>query len=130
MIPNSDAILKNLYRKVQQYPDQFLKISTLAKKHGLVNKAFSVTQDDVGSYMGALEASIVNQTSLEDAKQLKKPMTIIHGTLDPVVLGRNLKELSQANPQVTVRTIVAGHEVKGRYVPSLLKIINDTLPQK
>lgn len=129
-MPNGDTILKNFYRKVQQHPEEFLKFSAVAKKYGLVNKSFNVTRDHVGSYMGALEASIVNQTSLEDAKKLNKPMTIIHGTLDPVVIRRNLKELTEVNANAELKTIVAGHEVKGRYVPFLVRTIIDTLPKK
>ena len=95
----------------------------LAVKYGLVNKSFSVTDDDVHSYMGALEASIINQTSLKDAIKLKKPMQIIHGALDPVVILKNLKTLTKKNPKVELDVVVAGHEITGLYIPALIKAI-------
>ena len=73
--------------------------------------------------MGALEASIINQTSLHDAIKLRKPMQIIHGALDPVVVGKNLKTLAKRNSQAKLSIIVAGHEVSGLYVSTVVKAI-------
>jgi pimeloyl-ACP methyl ester carboxylesterase len=124
LIPHTDTVLKDLYTALHKYPDQFLKISALAVKYGLVNKSFNVSEDDVHSYMGALEASIINQTSLRDAIALKKPMQIIHGALDPVVIGKNLKVLAKKNTNAKLSVIIAGHEVSGLYVPAVLKAID------
>ena len=130
LLPHSDQILKDVYKAIHQRPDQFLKISMLAVKYGLVNKSFSVTDDDVHSYMGALEASIINQTSLKDAIKLKKPMQIIHGALDPVVILKNLKTLIKKNPNAELDIVVAGHEITGLYIPALIKAIaNATEPR-
>ncbi len=124
LLPHGDKILKDVYTSIHKYPEQFLKISKLAVKYGLVNKSFNVTQDDVHSYMGALEASIINQTSLQDAIKLRKRMRIIHGALDPVVIGRNLKTLVRANNRATIDIALAGHEITGLYVPALIKAID------
>lgn len=130
LIPHTDKILKDIYRSIQKYPDQFIKISQLAVKYGLVNMGFNLTKDDAHSYMGALEASIVNQTSLEDAVKLKKRMSIIYGALDAVVIGKNLKYLARHNPMVTLATIMAGHEVKGLYVSAVIAAITEAIPAK
>ena len=123
LLPHSDTILKDIYKAIHKHPEQFMKISMLAVKYGLVNKSFSITSDDVHSYMGALEASIINQTSLQDAIKLRKPMQIIHGALDPVVVGKNLKTLTKKNSRAKLSTIVAGHEVSGLYVSTVIKAI-------
>lgn len=120
LLPPTDRMLQNLYRSIQRHPERFLRLSRLAKQYGLVNEAYSLTTDDLASYMGALEASIVNQTSLEDAKQVNRPLEIIYGTLDPVVIKRNLKEVVKSNPNAVLKTIVAGHEVKG---PAYVKAV-------
>lgn len=118
-----DALLRSLYRLIQKHPEQTIKISALALRLGLVNKVFSLNEEALPSYMGALEASIINQTSLEDAKQLKKPMHVLVGRLDPVVIRRNLKELAAANPHVQLTSVTAGHEVQGRLVPAVTSAI-------
>lgn len=118
-----DTLLRSLYRLIHRHPEQTIKISALALRLGLVNKAFSLDEKALPSYMGALEASIINQTSLEDAKRLKKPTHVLAGRLDPVVVGRNLKELAATNPHVELTSVTAGHEVQGRLVPAAVSAI-------
>lgn len=130
LLPHNDTILKDIYTSIHKYPEQFVKISMLAVKYGLVNKKFSVTDDDVHSYMGALEASIINQTSLRDAIRLKKRMRIIHGVVDAVVIGKNLKTLVKKNPKASLDTIIAGHEITGLYIPAVIKAIDEAINSK
>lgn len=130
LVPHADKVLKDIYKAIQKYPDQFIKISQLAVKYGLVNKGFSLTKDDAHGYMGALEASIINQTSLEDAIKLNKRMRIIHGALDAVVIKRNLKYLVRHNPKATLTTVVAGHEVRGVYISAVIASINEATSAK
>jgi hypothetical protein len=54
-------------------------------------------------------------------------MTIMHGSLDPVVVLANIKNLIQSNPQAHLVSIIAGHEVMGRYVPAVVKEIVKSL---
>ncbi len=123
LFPSSDRLLMRTYKLVKDHPEQLMRLSVLALKLGLVNKAFNLTRDDLASYLGALESSIINQTSLEDAKRLKKPVRIIIGRLDPVVVTRNIKELAAANKHVSYTIIMAGHEVQGRFVPAVTTAI-------
>lgn len=130
LLPHSDKLLKDIYKAIHKRPDQFVKISMLAVKYGLVNKKFNVSQDDVHSYMGALEAAIINQTSLQDAIKLKKPMQVIHGALDPVVIAKNLKMLVKNNPKASLDIVMAGHEITGLYIPALIKAIERAIITK
>lgn len=122
-LPTTDAVLRTIYRAAQQSPDQFLKFSTLAMKYELINKAFNVTDENIGSYMSALEAAVINQTSLRDIRTLTLPVHIIHGTLDPVLVARHIKALPKENPNIMVSSIIAGHEVKGRFASKLVDVI-------
>lgn len=130
LLPHSDNILKDIYKAIHKRPEQFVKISMLAVKYGLVNKKFNITNDDVHSYMGALEASIINQTSLRDAIKLRKRMRIIHGALDAVVIARNLKTLVKKNPKASLNVIVAGHEIAGPYIPAVINAIDEAVRAK
>lgn len=122
-LPKSDSLLRQMYGIAEQNPDQFVRLAAFAMKYGLINKTFNVTSDNVGSYMAALSAMIINQTSLQDAYALKVPTTIIRGTLDPFVVAGNINKLAKENPNITVTSIVAGHEVKGLFVRTVIKII-------
>lgn len=113
LIPQSDTALRRLFTLVYRHPDQFLQIATLATKFGLVNKSFSLTSENITTYMSALESSIINQTSFKDALKLKHPAHIIYGQLDPVVVAKNLRFLEANNPRIAVSSVLASHDIKG-----------------
>ena len=123
LMPNRDKLRKDVYRLAKKYPQRFVAISAIARKYNLTNKAFNLSRDNVNTYMNALEATIINQNSLEDASRLQQPITIIHGKLDPVVIPRNLKILTKRNPNTQIIDIIAAHEVRGRFIPAILKTI-------
>lgn len=114
LIIGRDKRLKSLYRMIQGHPERFVEAAHLAAKYKLVPGPININNDNIASYMSALEASIINQTSLEDAKHISIPMRVIHGALDPLVIKKNLKHLTRHNPNADLRTITAGHEVKSK----------------
>ena len=129
LLPRSDDILKEMYRIASRYPDQIVRLSTVAVKLGLVNDSFNLTRDNAPTYMNALESTIINQTSLQDALKLTVPTRIIHGQLDPVVVGKNLRYLVKENRHITLTNVLAGHEVKGLFVKATTKAINEAIKE-
>jgi len=111
-----DEILKDLYRRAKKYPQTLESLSPLIVKLKLANSAFDINAGNVGAYFAALESSIVNQTSMIDAEKLKLPITILYGSLDPVVIGSNIRILAKRNSNIVAKKITTGHEVVGRYV--------------
>ena len=128
ILPRSDRLLRKLYKTAQKRPDDFVRLSAFAMKYGLINKSFNVTSENVDSYMAALESTIVNQTSYDDAYSLQTKTHIIRGTLDPFVVTRNLKKLTKSNDNIEMTSIIAGHEVRGLFIPSVVKAIKGYLP--
>lgn len=120
---SGEATLKEMYMMASRHPEEFVKISGMAARLGIINKEFAVDDQNVSSYMAALNASIINQTALADAQTIKKPMTIIHGSLDIVVISKNLKLLAQQS-NVTLKTILVGHEMRGKYINTIVDEIN------
>lgn len=118
-----DAVLRRIYKQAERYPDKFIILANFVTKYKLINKTFSVTSDNLHSYIGTLRATILNQTSLDDAMKLTIPTDLICGSLDPVVIKKNLKTLVKANPNMKLKTIIAGHEVQGLFVPAVASTI-------
>jgi len=114
-----EDVLRELYRIAKKFPSQLERMSPLAVKFGLANKTLNITKDTVGSYMAALEASIINQTSLADAAKLRVPMDIFYGTLDPVVIKKHIIELARVREATVAHKLNVGHEVIGNYARSL-----------
>ncbi len=125
--PRSETILRSLYRAARDHPDRFMQIAELAHKYKLVQGTFNLTHENIDSYMAALGAMIINQTSLEDAYSIKIPTLIIRGSLDPIVVPQNFAKLAKANPNISVKTILAGHNIYGRFIPTVTEVINNQL---
>jgi pimeloyl-ACP methyl ester carboxylesterase len=130
LLASSDKLLRDLYRLVKNHPHETVKIAALALKLGLVNKTFRLTHETAPAYVNALEASIINQTSLSDALKITAPTQIIYGRFDPVVLLKNLRFIEKHNPRVHVTTILAAHEVQGTVatkavVDAILEAVNN-----
>lgn len=130
LFPESDRMLKRLYTRMATHPEELLAISRVLKRLGLVNKSFNLTRDNSTSYIGALEASIINQTSFDDAVRLKTPMHILYGRLDPAVIYRNLKGVVDRNPNAKLTTLLAGHEVVGLFIPAVVRAIDEAASQE
>lgn len=122
-LPGAESLLRKLYQTAHSNPTRFAKLTTFATKYKLVNAGFNVTSQNITTYMAALEGMILNQTSFDDALQLKIPTYIIRGSLDPFVITRHLKKLEQENPNISVTTVAAGHEIRGL----LLKAVSQKL---
>jgi len=127
LLPGSDQIRQDMYRLAKKHPEQFIAISKLAVKLGLVNKSFNLTRDNADTYMNALEATIINQTSLQDATKLTLPIHIIYGRLDPIVVVKNLRYLAKTNKNVSLSAVIAAHEVKGPFVKELVNTIPEAV---
>ena len=74
-----DDVLRELYRTAKKHPEQLEHLSVFAVKLGLANKSLNITNDNITSYIAALESSIINQTSLQDIANLRLPITIFYG---------------------------------------------------
>lgn len=129
ILPTSDTILRKIYATVRNNPAAFAQIASFAMKYNLVNPSFNVTAQNVDIYVTALETMIINQQSLGDAMSLQVPTKIIRGTLDPFVVPSNFKKLTKHNKNIQVQSIVAGHEVRGRFIPAVLAAIKQAVPE-
>ena len=119
-LKSQDDLLREFYRLVKKHPERLTKLSPKAAKLGLANRALNINEDNVDSYVEALESSIINQTALHDVRQLKLPITIFYGALDAVVIGKHIVTVGKEMENVTVKRIVTGHDIAGRYVKNLI----------
>lgn len=125
LLLRKEKVLLRIYKVIHNHPERFVSITALAAKYKLINSSYVLEDESILAYAGALEASIVNQTSLQDAMRLKLPITVIHGSLDPVVVRANLSYLVKQRPQTTLTHVRAGHEIKGKMIPLLVSKIDE-----
>jgi pimeloyl-ACP methyl ester carboxylesterase len=131
LLPSTDKMRREIYELVKKRPDQLIRITALALKLGLLNKTFSLTEESAPIYMNAFEASILNQTSLEDAAKLPyAPVHILYGRFDPVVIPANLRYLAKKNPRVRLTPVLASHEIIGPFINEAVKAVEDAAKGK
>lgn len=111
-----DEQLRRLYELALKYPQNIVRVSKLAKRYNLLNPDFDVDAMNIDNYVLALRANILHQTATHDIIAIKKPIRIIYGTLDPFVIGENIKRAAGASEYVSVEKFIGGHEVVGGYV--------------
>ncbi len=124
-----DAILRKLYQIMATRPDDTERILRFAGKYNLINSGFTPENISVPAYLATLEAAIINQTSLQDALTIKRPMHIISGKLDPVVLDRNIKTIIDANSRASWTSVVGGHEIMGLMQSSVVKAVKRAIQE-
>lgn len=129
-VPRSDALLRRIYKSVQNHQEQFVQLAAFGMKYKLVNDSFNVTAENVDSYMDALRSMVINQTSYDDAFAITVPTQIIRGKLDPFVVTRNLNKLAKTNGHVTVTSTLAGHEMRGSFIAAVVAAINVRLKNR
>ena len=115
------------YRLLVNHPEQVVKLSALVARIKIAGAAFDIRADNVEVFMSALESSIINQTTLDDIIVLKKPIHMIHGNRDPLVIKANLKAVAEANYNATLSVIKASHELGGAYVPAIAAAVDQAM---
>lgn len=118
-VASTDEMLRKIYSISKKYPEQLAKFSVSAVKLGLANKTLDLSDDNIASYVAALESSIINQTSLTDVTKLKIPIDIFYGAFDPVVIRKHIADLAAKNKNVTATRLNTGHEIVGGYVKAV-----------
>lgn len=119
-----DALLRRIYAQAERYPDSFFLLAEFATRYRLVNESFSVTKESLKFYIGNLRAMILNQTALSDIEHIKTSTHIIYGSLDPLVVGKNIRRLEKTSPSITTQNVLAGHEVKGAFAKAVIRAID------
>ncbi len=117
-------MLRNVHAAMSNHPDAVATLLSLASQYKLVNRGFDVSRIDLPTFLGTLETAIINQTSMHDLVQLKKPTTIITGKFDPFVSEPTIRRLAKEHPRISTMSILAGHEVTGLMESTVVKTIN------
>lgn len=124
-IPNNDEVLRRIYRRLEKYPEELIRLSPIAVRYKIVNKAYNVTTDNVDSYLATLKSSIINQTSYQDIARIKRPITLMYGTFDPLVIGRNFKKAAKLNPSINLVAMLLGHEITKKYAQRIVREVTE-----
>lgn len=122
-----EGILKTFYKALSQHPDKLKYISAFATKMGIVSPSFNIDGDISKVYAAALQSSIIKQTAVSDLLRLKMPISILYGTLDPLIIIETIKKIKSKKTNIECHSVLAGHEIQGLYAKIVAKYINNLI---
>jgi len=127
LLPTQTALLKEFYKIVMQNPKSLVGVVPAAIRLKIVGHAFNVTTENVDIYMSVLESSILHQSSFTDVMKIRKPIRIISGRFDPIIVKQNLKAVTTQNNKAELTYVATGHELIDRYIPAMVKEITKAI---
>ena len=128
-IHHPEKILRALYSLINKHPRSSKRLLQFADRHNIWPDAgFKADKITAKSFLTALNAAIINQTTMADISQLKLSITILSGKLDPLIVERNLKKLAKEHKNITHQSMtMQGHEITDKYAERLSEIIKQHL---
>ena len=79
------------------------------------------------AFRETMEKIILNKDNYAMITDLKVPMEIIHGRLDPLVIGANLRSAAKQNPRISITETFGGHDIVGAKAKKTIKIFKETI---
>mgnify|MGYP000917118133 FL=1 len=124
-IHHPEKILRALYGLINKHPRSSKRLLQFADRHNIWPDAgFKADKITAKSFLTALNAAIINQTTMADISQLKLPITILSGKLDPLIVERNLKKLAKEHKNIAHRSMtMQRHEITDTYAERLSGLI-------
>lgn len=110
-----EDLLRGMYKILYRNPRNTERALLLAKRFYIKRTGVTVASGvNVESFLAALRAAIINQSTIDHINDVRAPIHILSGSRDPLVVPRNLKELAMTNQSITHTVIKkAGHNVVG-----------------
>lgn len=120
-----DRTYSSLYTALKNHTDNkavdmiagIIDSLTSFERRSLNTEAFRKTMDNI----------ILNDSNYALATDLRVPMEIIHGRLDPLVIGANLHSAAKRNSHITLTESFGGHDIVGARAKKCTKILKNTL---
>lgn len=129
LLPDPNRLLRMIYRMLIDNPRKVAALAALVSKLKVAGKSFHITRDNVDVFMSALESSIIDQTALADVQKIRRPIRMIYGTFDPLVIKANLKLVATNNTHADLMTVRTGHELNGTYAAAIVAAVDSVLGQ-
>ncbi len=120
-----DKFYQNTYRSLKDHTDNVV-IGTLASSISKVS-SFDRRALNTLAFKETMENIILNSQNWDKILSLKLPIHIIHGHLDPLVVGANLRKLSRDSKYITLTESIGGHDIKPPKLAKVLRAIKSSV---
>lgn len=118
-----EKLLRSFYEKLLRSPKLLLRLYNFGRTTK-IDPSLELSKENLEMFIASLRASIINQTAIDDVAQLRMPVTVIHGLLDPLVIRSNLVQLTRRSPNITLTIVAASHPLNKAYIDKILTTLN------
>jgi pimeloyl-ACP methyl ester carboxylesterase len=124
-----EDILRGIYKILYRNPRNTERALLLARKYYVKRTGTKVAAGmNIDTFLAALEASVINQSTIDHIADVKAPITIMSGSRDPLVVTKNLTRIAKTSDDVRHVVIKkAGHNVVGIMKEAVSKELNRLL---
>lgn len=115
--------------RLGENPTRYITLAQAARRTGVTMPAFQFNEATIQPYIRALRASIIDQSSYHDIQDLKLPIRMIYGTLDPFVVSANLKSIAHKKSNIHLKKIIAMHDIRAPHRKAITEAVQALLPE-
>lgn len=129
---------ENFYKRVMRDLRARQQVAQNLNLYGRKLKVFApdfvVDEKNLLGTMRSVEMAIENQGAFDHIKTSPLPMLLMYGRLDPFVIKSHYKALTRANKNVSMTSVLAGHELaenrnfSRHLVKKILQVVDENAP--
>ena len=129
---NTESILFEIYRQSLKHPKGTIALYNLIEKIGIGGPSkTALSAETFWAFKETLRSGIMNQRTTENLRQLKIPINIIYGKLDPLIISKNLKAVAKGRPNIEIKAPISDHALRGPILKAIEEALaKDTNPSK
>lgn len=120
---STDAVLRGVYHVAIKDPKRVVEAYAVGQRLKLIGPTMVVTDKTIHAFLTSLHASILNQKTVDDIGQIKNPITIINGHLDPFTVMKTLRRIAREHDNIALKTIPVGHGLNALYQKTILQTL-------
>jgi pimeloyl-ACP methyl ester carboxylesterase len=117
-----DLLYSRAYKYLRLHKNFTLKGARGIEFLAMKNNPFSITQRTWLPFSKSLEECIEKQNVVADIEQIHCPVDIFYGTLDQLLIKKNIKVLSKY-PNVQIHAVRSAHLINKGYAKTVAKIL-------
>ena len=101
------------------------QIESLSKSTDL-----DLRDENWGSFTKSLKNAIIKQNTILQLEAIQKPIDIVYGSFDLLLISKYYGLLAKSNANITVTSVAATHTINKRYAKTIYTILKSLISSK
>jgi len=120
---SSTNVYLRVYRSLRESQDLTLRGAKVFSRLSLRNYGFTLDQATWYSFCQSLENTIEHQRTHLELPRIHVPINLLYGQFDELIIQPKLQALTQARPEITLRTLPCSHLITKVYARAISNVL-------